>query len=216
MQTEAGVLVIGAGGHAKVVVELLRALQRRVHGLTDMNPHLVNSFIEGVPVIGDDSIIESMSPREIVLANGLGAVPKVRDLSEPNPGTGPRRRVFQKLSSIFCFPALIHPSAVVAATAKVAEGAQIMARVLLQPSSAIGRNAIVNSSASIDHDCYVGDHAFIAPGVTLCGNVRVGAGAFIGAGAIILPDISIGENAIVAAGTVLRRDVAQNAAIFGR
>jgi acetyltransferase-like isoleucine patch superfamily enzyme len=66
---------------------------------------------------------------------------------------------------------------------------------------------VVNSAASVDHDCWIGAHAFIAPGAVLCGGVHVGAGALIGAGAVIVPGVSIGEDAVIGAGAIIRRDV---------
>ena len=78
---------------------------------------------------------------------------------------------------------------------------------VLQSCAVICENAVINSSASVDHDCRIGARAFIGPGAILCGGVQVGAGALIGAGAVIPPGLSIGENAVVSAGAVIKRDV---------
>ena len=201
-------VIIGAGGHASVVAATLRAMDAAIHGFTDRDPALTGSLVMGAPILGDDSVLDTVDIDSVQIANGLGIQPKVRGLETPDPGTGLRRRIFETLTSrAFCFPPIFHPSAVIANTAEIGSGAQVMAGAVVQSRTVIGENAIVNSSASIDHDCIIGAHSFIAPGAILCGGVRVGIGTLIGAGAIILPGVSIGKNAVISAGVVIRRDV---------
>lgn len=201
-------IIVGAGGHASVVAGMLRGLDAPILGITDRDRSRVGARILDIPILGDDEVLAGFDTERIRLANGLGISPSASKGGPPNPGTGPRRRLYQKLSADgFVFPALRHPSAVIAGAVEVAEGAQIMAGAVIQPRAVIGENTVVNTSASIDHDCIVGAHAFIAPGAILCGTVHIGAGALIGAGAVILPGVVIGENAVVGAGACIRRDV---------
>ena len=205
---KASFIVIGTGGHASVVADMLRRLDEPILGITDKNESRVGSRILDIPILGDDSVLRGYDADRIWLANGIGISPSAPKDGPPDPGTGLRRRIYQKLRAAgFAFPALKHPSAIVATAVEIAEGAQIMAGAVVQPRAIIGENAVVNTSASIDHDCIIGAHAFVAPGAVLCGTVYVSAGVLIGAGAIILPGVSIGENAVIGAGACIRKDV---------
>lgn len=192
-------VLLGAGGHAKVVLSLLRAIGREVVGVCD--PGLAAAGIEdwrGLPVLGGDEALERFSPTTHELANGIGQV-------APGSNT-PRARLFDALCARgFRFPALVHPAATVDATVSLAEGAQVMAGAVLQPDSRIGTNTIVNTCASLDHDCDIGAHVHIAPGAVLCGTVRVGDHSYIGASATIVQGVRVGAGAFVKAGSMLPR-----------
>lgn len=101
----------------------------------------------------------------------------------------------------------IHVSAVISPSAKISEGAMVMAGAVIQANARIGRHVIVNTCASVDHDCVIGDFAHIAPGCRLCGSVTVGEGAFLGVGCVVIPGIKIAPWARVRAGTVITEDV---------
>ena len=201
-------VIVGAGGHASVVAASLRAMSAPIRGMTDRDRSRTGSTAIGVPILGDDGVLERLGPDAVHLANGIGVQPRSGGSDPPDPGTAHRRLIFIRLTATaFYFPPIVHPSAVIADAAEIANGAQIMAGAVIQPRTVVGENAVVNSSASIDHDCRIEAHAFIAPGVVLCGDVSVGAGTFIGAGAVILPGVSIGENALVGAGAIVRGDI---------
>lgn len=110
---------------------------------------------------------------------------------------------------------VIHPAAYVARDAALADGAQILAGAVIGARARIGRCVIVNTRASVDHECVVGEGAHIGPGVTLAGLVRVGPRAFLGSGAVVLPRVTIGAGAIVGAGAVVTRDVPARALVAG-
>ena len=180
--------VLGTGGHAKVVIEALRSGGARPYACLDK---------------GEEGALDGVSPRSVALANGVG--------------TGPaRRRLFERFRAKgFRFPPVTAASAVVARSAVVDEGAQILTRAVIHPDARIGANAVVNTAAIVEHDCVVGDHAFVGPGAVLCGEVVIGMGAFIGAGAVILPGVRVGADAVVGAGTVATRDVAAGVKVCG-
>jgi len=109
----------------------------------------------------------------------------------------------------------VHPSAYVAADATCEEGTQILAGAVIGARARIGRCAIVNTRASVDHESLIGEGAHVGPGATLAGCVRVEARAFLGTGAIVLPRIVVGEDALVGAGAVVTRNVPHRAVVAG-
>lgn len=192
------VIVLGAGGHAKVLINALLESSAVIAGVLDPDPELAGTCVLGVPVLGGDSIATEFPPSEVQLVNGLGSV-----------GTSAKRRqLYDKFKALgYGFATVVHPSAIVASDVVLGEGAQVMAGSIIQPGSSIGCNSIVNTRASTDHDCIVGNHVHIAPGATLSGGVSVGEATHIGTGATVIQGISIGINAIVAAGAVVVKDI---------
>lgn len=200
------VIIVGGGGHARVLVEALRAGNVSILGITDADPAKRGGTVMGVPVLGDDSVLGQHGPGRVLLVNGLGSV--------RTPAA--RTSLFEAFASQgFSFATVIHPRAVVASDAMLAEGAQIMAGAVIQPGVSIGRNSIVNSGAVVDHDCVIGDHVHLSPGATLSGGVRVGSGSHVGTGATVIQGISIGAGCLVAAGAVVISDVPDGATVMG-
>lgn len=190
------VYVLGAGGHGRVVLDTLLANGIEITGILDAQAAL--SHVLGVPILGGDDYLDNVSSANCFLVNGLGA----------NPKTFRRRSIFTLMKSRgFRFKSFKHPSAILSNTVKIKEGCQVMAGVVIQPGVTLEENVVINTRASIDHDCIIRSHAFIAPGSVLCGNVTVASSAFIGAGAVVIPNIHIGENAIVGAGAVVTKPV---------
>jgi sugar O-acyltransferase (sialic acid O-acetyltransferase NeuD family) len=155
----------------------------------------------GLPVLGDDTVLTHFAPVSHALALGIGTAPGSRLRVE-------RYRVLIALG--YRFPALIHPRALVDETSVIADGAQIMAGVIVQPDCQIGSNTIINTGATIDHDSQIGDHVHVAPGAVLCGGVRVGDETFIGASSTLLPLVKVGRRCLVASGSTLARDLADD------
>lgn len=198
------VIILGAGGHAKVLFEILRLQGRRVMGVTSAESG-PKSFC-GVPVLGGDEVLQDFNSQQVELVNGVGAI--------GNPDL--RREVFERGKARgFTFATLLHPAAVIAADAEIGEGAQIMAGAVIQPGVRIGMNSIINTRAGVDHDCQIGAHAHIAPGATLCGNVIVGEMSLVGAGATVLQGVKIGQRCIIGGGALLREDAAEESLYAG-
>jgi UDP-perosamine 4-acetyltransferase len=198
-------ILLAAGGHGRVVLDALMAQGLALTGVLD--PALpVGTAVLGVPVLGADEWLARATAQEVRLANGGGATPTA----------SLRRKMYMQWTQRgFEFVSVRHPSAVVARDVDMAAGCQLMAGTVVQTGARIGLNAVVNTRASVDHDCDLGAHAFLAPGVVLCGGVRVGEGAFIGAGAVVLPGLSVGAHAIVGAGATVTRDVPPGARVLG-
>jgi UDP-perosamine 4-acetyltransferase len=200
---ERPVIVLGAGGHAKVVVDLLLKLGRKVVAAVEPTAPSKERTLLGIAVRGEDVIL-AYSPGDIDLALGIGM-----PTDDPIAGLAARRRAAARFETRgYSFPSLVHPSAVVAADCDIGAGAQVMAGTILQPSCTIGSFAIVNTRASVDHDCVLGEGCHVAPGATLGGNVRVGAEALIGIGATVLQGLSVGAGTLVGGGAMVIANVA--------
>ncbi|HIJ94495.1 MAG TPA: acetyltransferase [Desulfuromonadales bacterium] len=200
------VIILGAGGHAKVLIDALLSASATIAGIVDPNLALAGTDILGVPLLGGDNVVYEYPPSEIRLVNGLGSV----GLSVN------RQQLFEKFKVTgYKFATVIHPSAVIASGVVLGEGAQVMAGVVIQPGSHIGNNCIINTRASADHDCIIGDHVHIAPGVTMSGGVTVGTCSHIGTGATVIQGLSIGNGCLVAAGAVVTKNIIDGAMVRG-
>lgn len=200
------VIVLGAGGHAKVAIAALQAAGVEIVGAADSDAATHGKSILGVKVLGGDEAVMKRNKDEIALVNGVGS-------TQPSPR---RRDVFERFKQAgYGFRAVMHPSAMVGPEVDIGEGAQIMAGAVIQPGCRIGTDAIVNTRASVDHDCVIGAHAHVAPGAVLGGGVRVGEGAHIGAGSTVIQNISVGAGALVSAGAAVVADVAAGGRVAG-
>jgi sugar O-acyltransferase (sialic acid O-acetyltransferase NeuD family) len=200
------VIIVGGGGHSKVLIEALRLRSVKILGITECDNTRIGIDVLGIGVIGNDDKIFGYAPESIRLVNGVGSVnlPKAR------------KAVFDKFKERgFTFATIIHPSAVIASDVVLGEGAQVMAGAVIQPGSRIGRNSIVNTRVSVDHDCSIGEHVHLAPGVTLSGSVRVGDIVHIGTGAIVIQGMSIGHQSIIGAGSVVLEPVVEGTTVLG-
>jgi UDP-perosamine 4-acetyltransferase len=198
-----GILVMGAGGHGKAVLDLLMAGGAwRIAGVVDDAPRL--AAVLGVPVLGNDAAFAGLR------AAGVAA-------AHPAIGHNGQRiaAAARLLAAGFALPALVHPAATLGHGATLGEGAAVLARAVIGPEARIGRLALVNTGAIVEHDCDLGEGAHIAPGAVLAGGVRIGAGAMVGAGAVIRPGVSVGAGAIIGAGAAVLADVPPGATFAG-
>ncbi len=191
--------MIGSGGHAKVCIDTCLNLGLFVLGMTSLNES--SDQVLGFSVLGDNDFIYKYKPSEIELVNGIGFL----------PGRPARRQVFNKFRREgYTFSTIIHSSVIISKDVHVGEGAQIMAGAIIQSGSRIGRNCIINTAASVDHDCCIGDHCHLAPRVTICGDVKIKRNTFVGVGSVISNGISIGKNVTVAAGKIVIKSITDN------
>ena len=200
------IFLLGAGGHASVVLDMLHCLGIHLEGIIDKMLN-TGAYWQGVPVIGDDDFFfQNIPPEKAILVNGVGA----------NPNCKTRNCLFSLFKNKgYSFLTLRHPSAVVSKQSVLYEGSVVMAGAVIQSGTSIGENTVVNTSASVDHHCRIGNGSFISPGVLLCGNVIVGESVFIGAGAVILPGVEIGSESIIGAGAVVTRSVGEKVLVTG-
>lgn len=191
-------VVVGSGGHAKVVIATIQACGDSVVHLLDDNPARWGERVLGSVVEG--AIAPSLVPSDAWVVVGLGA-------------NDARRAVAERLPVRFGL--VTHPSAVVHPSVSLGEGTVVFAGAVVQPDTRIGRHCIINTAASVDHDCRLDDFVHIAPGAHLSGGVRVGSGSLVGIGAAVIPGMSIGADAIVGAGAAVVEPVAAGLVVGG-
>jgi sugar O-acyltransferase (sialic acid O-acetyltransferase NeuD family) len=188
------VLIFGAGGHAKVVMDSLWAEQKSIVALIDQYKL---GTLSGIPIFNAyDANFSKDSSFIVALGDNKARAHWVSQISHR-------------------FTTTIHPTALLAPDVQIGEGSMILHRAIVQVECRIGRHVILNTQSQIDHDCDIGDFVHIAPGSVICGRVTIGSGSLIGAGAVILPNVSIGEGAIVGAGSVVIRNVAPGSVVVG-
>lgn len=190
--------VIGAGGHAKVVVALAEALGWTIAGIFDDRPGPLPSVL-GHDVVGSTRDMPDTPETLAVIAIG---------------GNSVRSKLAQQFQDV-TWARLIHPSAWVAPSSEILPGAVVMAGVIVQPDVMVGSHTIINTAASIDHDCQIGDFVHIAPGSHLAGNVTVNQGAFLGVGTCCIPGVTVGSWATVGAGSVVLKDLPDQVTAIG-
>ena len=196
-------ILVGSGGHARVLLSALLLLGRRVLGFVD--PDKTRAELLGVPYLGGDDAI-SCDPGKVLLVNGLGSVGSIEN----------RLRIYESFRRRgYLFASVIHPDAIIAPEAKLAGGVQIMAGAILQTGCVVEENCIINTGARVDHDCVIQAHAHVAPGAVLSGNVHVGSRSHVGAGATVLQGVHIGSDTIIGAGAVVLSDVPESCTVVG-
>ena len=193
------IVLIGGGGHSKVVVDaILRMGEFAIFGIIDNNVPR-GSRILGIEVLGPDKILPDIFKKGTKYAF-------ISMASMGNCDT--RKRIYANLKKIgFNIPVVIHPKAVIGEGVEFQEGVFVAAGAVVNPCVRIGKNAIINTSSSIDHDCTIGDFAHIAPGVTLCGSVKIGEETHVGTGATVIQNITISGRQLISAGTVVKKNI---------
>jgi sugar O-acyltransferase (sialic acid O-acetyltransferase NeuD family) len=198
-------ILVGAGGHAKVVFDLISVLGLDCLAVSCPEASNLRQW-RGLAVISDQQLSELYSPAQVDLVLGIGFM----------PGTNLRQRLFEQFSQLgYQFRTLRHPTAWISASARLGQGCQVMAGVIIQADAECADNVIINTSASIDHDTVIGAHSQIAPGAVLCGAVVVEECVFIGASATVIQSRRIGKGAVVAAGAVVTSDVVPGSVVKG-
>ncbi len=197
------VVIVGSGGHAKVVIELVRAegnyLVVGCTGLTEQG------FVLGdVPILGTDSVLPAL------WANG------VKNAFVAIGNNRIRMCLLAQVSEMgFELINAVSPNAVVSRSAALGRGIAVMAGAVINASARIGDGVIINTNAGVDHDCTIGNGAHIGPGSTLAGNVEVGCESFLGVGTCVLPGTRIGNRVTIGAGSVVIRDIPDDATAMG-
>jgi sugar O-acyltransferase (sialic acid O-acetyltransferase NeuD family) len=192
-------VVLGAGGHARVLVDLLRREGRLTPvGALVRDAALAGGDLLGVPILGDDDALAGFDPARVVLVNGVGST---RSMTA-------RRDVFLRCRDLgFRFATLIHPNAIVAEGVSLAEGTQVLAGAIVNTGARLGENSIVNTGAVVEHDCRLGAHVHVATGAILAGAVTVEDEVHVGAGATVIQGVTIGRGSVVGAGAAVIHDV---------
>lgn len=198
-------IVFGAGGHAKVVIDIIE--QQGIYaiaGLLDDDPKHQGRNFFGYPVLGTRAALPALISAQLhhaIVTIGDNAIRAAVALLLDAQGWR-------------CASA-VHPRASIGRGVEIGAGSVIMAGCVVNADTTLGANVIVNTGATVDHDCRIGDAVHIAPGCHLCGGVSVGTGSLLGAGTTVTPGVGIGNKAIVGAGSTVIRDVADGAKVSG-
>jgi sugar O-acyltransferase (sialic acid O-acetyltransferase NeuD family) len=205
MPAKRKIVVFGAGGHAKVVLDVLERMGRySVVGLLDDSMELKGTTRWGRRVLGGRDQLSALRARgvsRLIVALGENRT---------------RQSVFEEaVKAGFELVSAIHPSAQLGGRVSVGPGSLLVAGTIVNVDTVIGENVIVNTGATVDHDCRIGSHAHLSPGVHLAGNVTVGELAHIGIGAVVLPNLAIGRASTVGAGAVVRENVPDGVVVAG-
>ena len=189
-------VIIGASGHGKVVADI--AKKTGYHEIVFLDDNENIHECGGYPVVGRSHEVETINA-DVIVGIGNASIRKKIQKSIPE----------RKMAT------LIHPSAVVAEDVIIGVGTVIMAGTVINPGARIGKGCIINTCASIDQDCNVGDYVHTAVGSHLCGTVSVGDETWIGAGATVSNNISICSKCMIGAGAVVIKDAKESGIYIG-
>ncbi len=211
LDSSPSIVMVGAGGHARVLQDVLSGLGFELSGFTAPHPddsQLADSLATGAPIpwLGDDEALRSHNPRDIVLVNGVGSA----------RAAALRDSVYSDfVTAGFSFLTIESLEAHVSPSATVLAGTQVLRGAVVNTDAFIDENCIINSGAIVEHHNHIGRSVHVAVGATLSGNVTVGAGTHIGANATVIQGITIGANCTIAAGAVVISDVPDNSTAVG-
>ena len=197
------VVIIGAGGHGKVALEVFLASGGfHVVGLIDPAPVAPSLF--GVPVLGGDAMLPMLRRDGVEAAFVALGSNRLRE------------RIGAEVAAMgFALPAAVHPSAVISPSARIGAGVAVMARAVVGTETNVRDLAIVNTAAVLDHDNLIEEAAHVAPGCALAGAVRLGARSLVGVGSAVRPGIRIGADVIIGAGSAVVADLADGMRVGG-
>ena len=201
------VLIIGSGGHARSIIDILvQNAEYNIAGCVS-NEYRREKYIQGfynIPIIGNDEMLE-----ELFLSGIKKVIVAVGD-------NNLRKTLFEKVIDVGYTPIrAISQFSYISSTAYIGVGSCIMAGACIGVDVKVGDDCIINTNASIDHDCVIGNHVHIAPGVSMSGTVSVGEKSFLGTGANVIDRVTIGSNVIVGAGGVVTDSIINNVTAVG-
>jgi len=191
-------VVIGGGGHASVLVDILRAQQREILAIVSPEDISQRRVFSGLTHLKNDDDVLSFSPDSVNLVNGVGILPK----------SGLKRKLNEYFISLgYSFETVISDSAQVSSFAEIKQGAQIFSGSIIQTGAVIGAHTIINSGVIIEHDSMIGSYNHIAPKAILCGQVTTHNNVYIGASATIIQNITLEQGSIVGAGAIVTKNI---------
>ncbi len=192
------VIVLGGGGHAKVVISSLIALGVKILAIVDDKEEKWGQNIFKVPIVGSQDVDDIKGKKAIIAI-----------------GDNHTRKRLSGGTSVAGWEKVVHPHAYVHPSASIGEGTVVFAGAVIQPDAVIGKHCIINTNAIIDHDCIIGDFVHIGPGALLAGDVQVQEGTFLGIGTVVIAGVNIGKWSVVGAGGVVTEDIPDNVTAVG-
>ena len=191
------IMIIGGGGHAKVIIDCIRAAGDKPEGILDdrITP---GTTVLGVPVLGRTDRWKEYAQHDFVIAIGHNGV---------------RARIAESMQVNWYCP--VHPQAVVSEYAVLGQGTVVMPGAVVNAGARVGAHCIVNTGSVVEHDCELGDYVHISPKAALGGTVTVGMGSHIGIGAAVRNNISVCGSCVIGAGTVVVKDITEPGTYIG-
>ncbi|MGB8705582.1 MAG: acetyltransferase [Gillisia sp.] len=186
--------IIGASGHAKVIIDILKSLKIEIDSIFDDDENIEQ--VSGYPVIHTREFAKYDAP--FVVAIGNNQV---------------RKNLSFKLNAIS--NPLVHPTAVISQTSPVGAGSVVMPNAVINADTVVGEHCIINTGSLVEHDCILEDWVHISPNATVAGGVKIGEGTHIGIGAAVIPNITIGKWVTIGAGSVVIENIPDNAVVVG-
>jgi len=186
------VIILGAGGHAKVVAATAQEAGFTVKAFYDDDPAKKGTIIGGVPVIGGLDSIQTNRSANAIIAIGDNRI---------------RSEVLERFQDILEWVTLVHPRSFVHYSVELGKGTVVFAGAIIQPDTVIAGHCIINTGATIDHDCKIDDMVHLGPGVNVAGNVHIGEGTLLGIGGRVIPGKNIGRWSIIGAGAAVVNDI---------
>jgi sugar O-acyltransferase (sialic acid O-acetyltransferase NeuD family) len=202
------IIIVGAGAHARVVFDILRAEGKAVNVVAFVDVEgrgeLAGKTVFDRPVIdGIEAAKEFSKGRDVTAVIGHGNNSKRKELLPQLEEAG------------FLVSTAVHPTAIISPDVEIGKATTISAGAILVTGAKIGKGCIINTGATVDHDCEVGDFAQVAPGANLAGRVKIGSEAFIGIGSVVIQNLVVGEGSVVGAGAAVVRDVPDKCLVIG-
>ena len=193
------IMIIGAGGHGKVVADI--AKKNGYSQIAFLDDNASDSHFSGYPVLGNSKCAIKYSDWDFVVAIG-------------NAET--RQRIQEQLqNNHLCTVSVIHPQAVIAEDVEIGEGTVIMAGAVVNPGAKLGKGCIINTCSSVDHDCCLGDYVHVSVGAHIAGDVKIGKHTWIGIGASVSNRIEITQECMIGAGAVVVKDIIESGTYIG-
>lgn len=194
-------VILGSGGHAGVLIDLLRQQSRAILGLVSPENPPASNLFENIPHFNSDEDILSFDKDSIKLVNGIGSL----------PGNNLRAILFQRFTKLgYKFETVVADNATVSTYAKLGQGVQVMSGAIIQTGAVVGANSIVNTGSIVEHDCNIGSDNHLAPGVTISGQVKSSENVHFGTGASVIQSVIFGKNVVVGAGATVTKDIPEN------
>ncbi len=199
-------VVLGGGGHASILCDIVLSQGNDVEALVSPRPIDDRSVFSNIKhITTDEEFFVSYDKKDVMLINGIGAL----------PNSYLRKQVAEKFTSKgFLFAQVIDSSAIISKCAKLDGAVQVLQGAVVQCGVSIGEHSIINTRASIDHDCHIGEQNHVAPGATLCGEVNTEDNVYIGAGATIIQGCSIGSHAVIGAGATVTKCISSGEIVY--
>ena len=192
------IILIGSGGHARVVIDAIEQSNYDLKGIIDVNYNKKKEFILGYKVIGNFEKLKKFNSKKYFIFVSIG-------------DNQIRKRYFNKVKKQgFKIPNIIHPTSTISKYAFLGKGVFINTKVIINASARIKDNAIINTASIIEHETVVGKNCHICPGVKLAGRVLIGDDTMIGLGTNIIPNIEVGKNVKVGAGLTIKKNIKKN------